>query len=193
MEAFGQLEQPCRTRRPVEVGQVQEPDVRRDRLVQLRPVGDVVEQAGQCDERQRDEQEEAEDGGEPGPPQGTPEGTLLRQSRGTVLGYGPPETFGESVGLARGPVPAVVDLPDDRLVAVGRLTRHHVRAVVHRPRRRLRRLPRRQSGTRSAHLRPDRPWISILPSPRPARSVTPPDAPVIRPFVLPIRVIHSDS
>ncbi len=65
VETLGQLEQPGRTGRPVEVGQVQEPDVGRDGLVELRAVGDPVQKSGQDHQGKRDQQEEAEHRGEP--------------------------------------------------------------------------------------------------------------------------------
>ena len=82
VQALGEPVEPRRRGRPVEPGQVQEPDVIRDRLPELRAVGDVAEQAGEDHHGQGGQEDGAEHRGEPRPAQRAAE---ARQGRPVSL------------------------------------------------------------------------------------------------------------
>ncbi len=98
MQSLGQREQPRRAGGPVEPGEAQPPDVDRDRLAELRAVGDVVGQPGDDDHGQRHEQDRAEHRGQPRSAQRAAPGPGPTQARRRVAFESAPQPRGEAVG-----------------------------------------------------------------------------------------------
>ena len=112
VQALGEPVQPRRRRGPVEPRQVQDADITRDRLPELRPVGHVAEQARDDHDGQRREQDDAEYRGEPRSTEGAAEpgqrrAVTLQRPDGRIP-WRPPRRRGSVLsGLGAGHEPTV--------------------------------------------------------------------------------------